>query len=71
MCKSLRGGQGSGGVRRENQLDMAGRRDRKYAYPHIFLPSHVTEQKDSARKLSLHSSAPGLCRKRRAGGLDF
>lgn len=51
------------GVRRgsgeRNQLDMAGSRDRKYTHPHIFLLSHVTAQKDSARQLA-PPPCPGL-----------
>lgn len=62
MCKSLGlGGETSGDI---------GGRDRKHTHPHIFLLSHITEQKDSARKLPLQRPTPRLCRKRRAGGLD-
>lgn len=30
----------------------------KIAHPHIFLPSHITEEKDSSSKLLLQGPAP-------------
>lgn len=39
----------------------------RIAHLHIFLPGHITEDKDSSSKLLLQGSAPRLCRERRAG----
>lgn len=39
----------------------------RISHLHIFLPGHITEDKDSSSKLLLQGPAPRLCRERRAG----